>query len=144
MDTLEVCISYLWYVTALCYTQTFGPALLIYTNSQCSAATNMKILFLSSTLLRPSQTLFGVSVCLSHFSKKIGIRKKKNGICQKKWNLYWILDFWRPPARGRRPPSQKISRGLVEITLTTQDPHPIFYSYTRRFFLNDILAFLKI
>ena len=60
------------------------------------------MLFLSSTLLRPSQTLLCPSVCHT-FPKKLEFAKKKNGICQKKWNLYWILDFWRPPAGGRRP-----------------------------------------
>ena len=68
-------------------------------------------LFLSSTLLRPSQTLLCLSVTLS---KKIGIRKKKkmefakkNGIC----TGFWIFGGRRPAAEGR---SQSI-----EITLTT-------------------------
>ena len=43
------------------------------------------------------------SVTLFQKNWNLEFAKKKNGICQKKWNLYWILDFWRPPARGRRP-----------------------------------------
>ena len=70
-------------------------------------------LFLSSTLLRPSQTLFGPSVRPSHFSKKLEFEKKnwkfakKNGIC----TGFWIFGGRRPAAEGR---SQSI-----EITLTT-------------------------
>ena len=91
-------------------------------------------LFLSSTLLRPSQTLLRVCVCVcvchtfpkklefqppapkKKMKKKMKFQKTLLGstlliwcVClyftlfQKKWNLYWILDFWRPPARGRRP-----------------------------------------
>ena len=87
-------------------------------------------LFLSSTLLRPSQTLLRASVCHTFpkklefqppapkkkMKKKMKFQKTLLGstlliwcVClyftlfQKKWNLYWILDFWRPPARGRRP-----------------------------------------
>ena len=59
-------------------------------------------------------TLLIACVCLSHFSKEIGIRKKKkmefakkNGIC----TGFWIFGGRRPAAEGR---SQSI-----EITLTT-------------------------
>ena len=51
------------------------------------------ILFLSSTLLRPSQTLLRASVCVSHFSKKkkIGIPKK----CEVKWSeVKWSEVKW--------------------------------------------------
>ena len=61
------------------------------------------ILFLSSTLLRPSQTLFGVSAvraCVT-FPKKLEFAKKKNGNLPKKMEL--VLNFGFLAAEGPRP-----------------------------------------